>query len=193
MVFSLTLLACLTGCEHPYARLSTLQDPKYPVSHTSKIALPDSSSSTTVDLATRLAGESLKEQLQTLGFNIAPASEADFQLGFSITEKDEPVTYDVMVPTMSTVMTSVGPREVTGTVMTDQVVPHTRMVDKTYLSVTLQRIQAPPVEVWSGHIVAETGDVQKYRAVFFRSLLENIGATVNGVAQLDIDEAKTKP
>jgi len=192
-IFGLTLLATLVGCDHPYARLSTLQDPQYPVLRTSKIAFSDSSNSPTVDLATRLASESLKEQLQILGYNLAPVSGADFQLGFSVTEKDEPVSYDVTVPTMSTMITNVGPQAVTGTMITDQVVPRTRMVDKTYLSVTLRRTQDPPVEVWSGHIAATTSDTEKYRAAFFRSLLEHIGETANGNAQLDVDQTNAKP
>src|SRR5271163_4258517 len=106
----LILLATLAGCEHPYARLSTLQDPKYPVLHTSKIALPESPNAPTVNLATRLAGESLKEQLAALGFQLTPAAEADFQLDYTVTEKDEPVSYEVSVPTMSTVVTNVGPQ-----------------------------------------------------------------------------------
>src|SRR5580698_1144538 len=110
LLFTLTLLAALTGCEHPYARLSSLQDPKYPVLRTSKIALPDSMNAPTVDLATRLAGESMKEQLQALGFNLTPAAGADFQLGFNITQKDEPVTFNETIPTMSTVTGMAGPR-----------------------------------------------------------------------------------
>jgi len=193
MAGGLILLAVLTGCEHPYARLSTHQDPKYPVARTSKIALPESVNSSTVDLATRLASESLTEQLKALGYQLTPAADADFQLNFNVSEKDESQSYEVTVPTMSTVVTSVGPRQVTGTVMTDQVVPRTRMVDVTALQVTLRRRQDPPVEVWSGHISASTSDAEKFQSAFFRALLERIGETANGVAQLDADQTNAKP
>jgi hypothetical protein len=193
LALGLTLLGGLAGCDHPSARLSSLQDPKYPVLRTSKIALPDSVNAPTVDLATRLAGESLKEQLQSLGFNLVPVAAADFQLGFTIGEKDEPVTFDETVPTFSTVMGLPGPRPMTGTILTDQVVPSTRMVDMTQLDVTLRRTQDPPVEVWSGHITANTGDTQKYRAEFFRALLEHIGETTHGTAPLDSDQPNSTP
>jgi len=186
----LSLLAMLTGCEHPYARLSTLQDPKYPVASASKIALPDSINLPTVDLATRLAGEDLKAQLQALGYHLTPAAEADFQLGFNVSDKDEPVTYDVTIPTMSTVTGVAGDRLVSGTVVSNQVVPHTHMVGTTQLEVTLRRTQEPPVEVWHGRISAETSQAEKYRTTFFRALLEHLGETVNGAAQLDSDQTK---
>jgi len=192
-VVTLTLLALLAGCEHPFARLSTHQDPKYPIARTSKIALPETISSTTVDLGTRLAGESLKEELEALGYHLTSADEADFQLNFNVSEKDESETYEVTVPTMSTVVGSAGDHLVTGTVVTDQVVPRTHVIDMTVLQVTLRRTQAPPVEVWSGHIAAPTGDAEKFRPVFFRALLERIGETTNGAAQLDVDQTQTKP
>jgi len=193
LIFTLTLLAALTGCEHPYARLSSLQDPKYPVLRTSKIAMPDSMNAPTVDLATRLAGESLKEQLQALGFNVTPTAGADFQLAFNTTEKDEPVTFNETIPTMSTVTGMAGPRLVSGTVMTDQVVPETHMVDTTQLEVTLRRTQDPPVDVWKGRISAETNDMEKFRTAFFRALLERIGETANGVVQLDSNQGNASP
>jgi hypothetical protein len=189
-IFGLTLLATLVGCEHPYARLSTHQDPKYPIAHSSKIALPETINPATVDLSTRLAGETLKEQLAALGYNLTPAAEADFQLNFTITEKDESQSYEVTVPTMSTIITDSGPRQVTGTLMTDQVVPRTHIVDMTNLQVSLRRLQDPPVEVWSGHIAATTSDTEKFHTAFFRALLERIGETANGNAQLDSDPAK---
>ncbi len=188
-----TLLAGLAGCAHPMALLSTRQDPKYPVAPASKIALPDSVNAQTVNLASRLAGESLKEQLQALGYSLTPPTAADFQLGFTITDKDEPVTFNMTIPTMSTVTGTVGPREVSGTMLTEQVVPQTHMVDKTRLEVTLRRIQDPPVEVWSGHISADASDAEKYRAAFFRALLERIGQTADGAVLLDSNPATAKP
>ena len=194
MAFGVALLSVLTGCEHPYARLSTLQDPKYPVLRSSKIALPDSTNSPALDLASRLAGESLKEQLPALGFSVAPTAEADFQLGFNVTQKDESVTYDTTRPTMSTIMgTSIDGRPVTGTVMSDQVVSRSRIVDTTQLEVTLRRTQNPPIEVWSGRIATETALSEKYRTAFFRALLERIGETAHGTVQLDSEPANAKP
>jgi hypothetical protein len=186
-------LAALAGCEHPSARLSTLQDPKYPVLRTSKIALPDSMNAPTVDLATRLAGESLKDQLQALGYSLTPAAEADFQLGFNITDKAEPVTYNETIPTMTTMTGSLGPRLVSGTMFTNQVVPETRMEDKTLLQVTLQRTQDPKVDVWSGRISANTSEMEKYRTAFFRALLERIGQTANEAVPFDNDQGNAGP
>jgi hypothetical protein len=193
LIFALTLLAALTGCEHPSARLSTLQDPKYPVLRTSKIALPDSMNAPTVDLATRLAGESLKDQLRALGYGLTPAAEADFQLGFNITDKAEPVTYNETIPTMTTMTGSLGPRLVSGTMFTNQVVPETRMEDKTLLQVTLQRTQDPKVDVWSGRISADTSAMEKYRTAFFRALLERIGETTNETVPFDSDQGNPGP
>ncbi len=193
LVLGIALLTALTGCEHPFARLSTLQDPQYPVAHMSKIALPDSINSPTMNVASRLAGESLKEQLQALGFSLTSTTEADFQLGYTVTQKDEPITYDVTLPTMSTIMGNADGRPVMGTVYTEQVVPRTRMVDMTQLEVTLRRTQDPPVEVWSGRIAAETSLTEKFRTAFFRALLERVGETAHGAVQLDSDPANTKP
>jgi len=177
--------AGMSGCAHTYADLSTLQDAKYPIAHTDKIAVTDLGDSTSVDLATRLASETLLQQLHALGYTLAPAADADFQLGFNISNKDVAMTYGVTVPTISNTFGDINGRPVNGTTFGDTVVPETRNVNMTQLEVSLQRLHDPKVIVWQGRIQTETADAQQYREQFFRALLANIGLTVNGGVQLD--------
>ncbi|HVU38435.1 MAG TPA: hypothetical protein VHC95_08880 [Opitutales bacterium] len=188
--FLVLLAAVLTGCNHPYARLSTLQDPKYPVGRDSKIALADTFNPQTADLANRLAGETIVEQLHALGFHVTPAADADYSLSFSVADKDVSESYTVNVPTISNMVGTAGDRSVTGTVFGEQAVAQTRMVSMTQLDLWLQRTHDPKVEVWRGRIAAPAAEVQLYRATFFRALLEQVGATMNGAVQLDQAGAK---
>jgi len=181
----------LAGCEHPYARVATLQDPKYPVAHDSKIALPDFESPAT-DLANRLAGEAIEEQMRAMGFHLTPPADADFQLSFTTADKDVSQSYTVSVPTISNMVGTAGGRPVSGTVFGNDVVPQTRTVSMTQLEIWLQRTHEPKVEVWRGRIAAEASDVRQFQAAFFRALLENIGASANGAVQLDADKTPAK-
>lgn len=175
----------LAGCNHPYAQLSSLQDPKYPVGRDSKIALADTFNPQTADLANRLAGEAIVGQLHTLGFNITPVADADFLLCFSVADKDVSESYTVNVPTISNMVGTAGDRAVSGTVFGEDVVPQTRTVSMTQLDLWLQRTHDPKVEVWRGRIAAPAADAQQYREPFYRALLEQVGATTRGAVQLD--------
>jgi hypothetical protein len=184
--------AAFTGCEHPYARLSTLQDPKYPITRDSAIALPDYENPQNTDLANRLAGETIEQQMRAMGFHIAPPSDAAFQLSFKIVDKEVSQTYTVSVPTISNMVGTAGSHPVSGSVFGDQVVPQTRMVTKTQLDIQLQKTQEPKVEVWQGRIVADAADARQYPVPFFRALLERIGQSANGDVQLDAGQPATK-
>jgi hypothetical protein len=184
--------AGLTGCAHTYADLSTLQDVKYPIGRQDKIAVTDVHDSSTVDLATRLGSDTLTQQLLALGYILAPAADADYQLDFNISDKDVPMTYGVDMPTIETTFGDINGRPITGTTFGDVVVPETHNVDMTLLEVTLQRLRDPKVIVWQGRIEAETDDVQLFREQFFRALLAHIGETTHGAAQLDGDAAPAK-
>jgi len=189
---ALVAAGALAGCEHPSARISALQDPKYPVGRDSKIALPDYQSPQAADLANRLAGETVAEQMRAMGFHLVTPTEAEFQLSFSIADKDESQSYTVNVPTMSTVVGTTVDGPVTGTVFGDQAVPQTRIVNMTRLDLWLIKTQEPKVEIWHGHIEAEASDAQRFRTPFFRALLEHVGETVRGVVQLDADKTPSK-
>ncbi len=178
--------AALTGCAHTYADLSTLQDPKYPLAPQDKIAVTDVQDSPSVDLITRLASGTLIEQLRALGYNLAPAPEADYQLGFTISNKSVPMTSGVTMPTISNTVGDLNGRPISGTTYGDLVVPETHDVNLTDLEVTLQRLHDPQVIIWQGRIEADTADAQQYRAQFFRALLAHLGQTANGDAQLDV-------
>jgi hypothetical protein len=192
-IFLFVLAAAgLAGCAHTYADLSTLQDPKYPLAPQDKIAVTDVQNSSSVDLITRLASGTLIEQLRALGFNVAPAAEADYQLGFTISNKSVPMTSGVTMPTISNTVGDINGRPINGTTYGDVVVPETHDVNLTDLEVTLQRLHDPPIVVWQGRIEAETADAQQYRAQFFRALLAHLGQTTNGDAQLDGDAPPAK-
>jgi len=185
LLFFVLGAAGLAGCAHTYADLSTLQDAKYPVAHTAKIAVAEVKDSTTVDLATRLAGEVILQQLSALGWNLAPPDQADFELGFKVSEKDVPTTFGVTMPTISNTYGDVNGRPIMGTTFGDVVVPQTRNVNTTELAMTLQRLQEPKVIVWQGRILAPTSDARQYQAQFYRALLAHLGETTEGDAQLD--------
>ncbi len=177
--------AAFAGCSHPTARLSTLQDPKYPISRDTKIAMPDYDNPQVADLANRLAGETIEQQMRAMGFHVTPVAEAEYQLSFSIADKDVSQTYTVSVPTISNMVGTAGAHPVTGSVFGDQVVPQTRQVSMTELNIWLNRIQEPKVEVWRGHVTAEAADARQYCIPFFTALLERIGQSANGDVQLD--------
>ena len=182
---TLCALAGLTGCAHTYANVSTQQDPKYSVLLKDKIAVAAPNDATAVDLASRLAGETIAEQLRVLGYNVASPAEADFLLSYTIATKDVPVTYGETMPTMSNTMGDVYGRPINGTTFGEVVIPRTRIVNMTELDATLQQLHDPKLQIWQGHIQAETADVQQYRAQFFRALLAHIGGTASGYSQLD--------
>ncbi len=192
MLLLLGVAAALVGCEHPYARLSTLQDPKYPISRESKIALPDYESPQAADLANRLAGETIAGQMRAMGFHLTSPAEAEFQLSFTVADKDVSQSYTVSVPTISNMVGNAGDRPVSATVFGNQEVPQTRTVNMTQLEIWLQKTQEPKVEVWRGRIAAEAGEVQQYQAQFIRALLEHVGETVHGEVQLDADKTPAK-
>jgi hypothetical protein len=192
MLLFILAAAGLTGCAHTYAGLSTLQDTKYPFARQEKIAVTDVQDSATVDLITRLASGTLIEQLRALGCNLAPAADADYQLGFNISDKSVPMTSGVTMPTISNTIGDINGRPINGTTYGEVVVPETQDVNMTQLAVTLQRLHDPKIVVWQGRIEAETADAQQYRAQFFRALLAHLGETVNGDVQLDGDAAPGK-
>lgn len=193
--FALVLLltaASFTGCNHPYARMATQQDPKYPVGRDSKIAMSESFNPTTVNIATRLAGETIEAQMRALGFPHYPENEADYVLSFSIANQDVSQSYTVNVPTISNMVGTAGDHPVSGTVFGNEVVPQTRMVNMTLLKLWLTRTHEPKVEIWSGSISAEADEVQKYSGPFYRALLEHVGETTSGTVQLDAEKLPAK-
>ncbi len=186
------LMAGLAGCNHPYAQLATQQDPKYPAGPASKIAMAEGFNPQTVNIATRLAGETIEGQMRALGFHLVPVAEADFVLSFSIANQDVSQSYTVSVPTISNMVGSAGDHPVSGTVFGNEVVPQTRVVNMTLLKLWLERTHDPKVEIWSGTISAEANEVQQYRAPFFRALLEHVGETTSGAVQLDAEKPAGK-
>jgi hypothetical protein len=192
LLLTLSALPGLGGCAHVFGDISTLQDPKYPVTHQDVIAVHNVDNSPDVNLATRLAGETLLEQMRALGFNLADLSVADLELNYTVTDKNVPTTYGVTMPTVSDTMGDINGHPIEGTTFGDIVVPETRNVNFTTLEVTLQRLRDPKVIVWQGSIQAEAGDAQQYRTQFFHALLVHIGETVHGDAQLDVDVPPAK-
>jgi hypothetical protein len=192
LLLALAVLPGVAGCTHIYGEISTLQDTKYPVTHKDKIAVPDTQNAPEVNLPTRLAGDTVNEQLRALGFTIAPAADADLQINYTVADKSVPMTFGVTVPTISNTMGDINGRPINGTTFGDTVVPETRNVNRTTLALTLQRLSDPKVIVWQGNIQADTADAQQYRAQFFRALLSHIGETVNGEAPLDVEIASPK-
>jgi hypothetical protein len=188
----LAMAAGLAGCNHPYARFTSTQDPKYPVGRDSKIALSDNFDAQTVDIATRLASENLEQQMRALGFHLTTVAEADYLLSFASANKDVSQSYTVSVPTISNMVGTAGDRPVSGTVFGNEVVPQTRMVTMTQLQLWLVRTHDPKVEVWRGLISAEAADAQKYPTPFFRELLTAIGSTGYGAVQLDEEQKSAK-
>ncbi len=185
VLWSLCAFAGLTGCAHTYANLAVEGDAKFPVTLQDKFTLAAPSDPTAETLPNRLAGETLAAQLQALGYQLAPAAEADFQLTYNLSTKDVPITYGVTVPTMTGIGGDIYGRPMAGAGMGEMVVPQTRIANFTYLDITLQRLHDPKLQIWQGHINAETGDVQHFHAAFFRALLAHMGATASGVVQLD--------
>jgi len=191
-LFAMSMLPGLCGCNHIFGDVSTLQDTKYPITRADKITVQEVQNPAEVNLPTRLAGDTLIEQLHVLGFNLVPAADADFLLGYQVEAKNIPMTFGVTEPSISNTVGDINGRPINGTTFGDTVVPETRNVDITTLEVTLQRLHDPKIIVWQGHIQTETANAQQYRTQFFRALLSHIGETVNGQAQLDVEPPPAK-
>jgi hypothetical protein len=174
----------LAGCHTPDADLTTTQDPKYPVGRQTKIAFPVGDQVTDVD--SRLADEFAQQEMREMGFTIVSPDQADYLMQMKVTPRDLTVAESDGSPGLGTAVGGGSDGMFTGVGIGIPLGPAEAVtIHRTELDANLATTQSPAIVVWQGKILADTDDVAKYRAPFYRALLSRVGATFNATIRLD--------